>query len=195
MTELILSDEQTRADVATFVGRALRVDGNGAIRLQAQGMTLALWVGALSGSGLVLRNVAVAMRAVALGQPADLDVVVPLVAIRDRLAREDNGRSLPVPPQEVVAAWAAMSPPRSGWAAAGEIDPEGLKSAALQGISRIKAGESAETVWAEALTDAVTKGAAFAAYALGFLGDQPAQVRTAGNWTRLSTAAGHVLTR
>jgi hypothetical protein len=54
-----------------------------------------------------------------------------------------------------------------------------------------------QSVWARdtLTTPPVPAGAAFAAYALGFLVDGPVRVFAHGRWTRVSTVAGHVLVR
>jgi len=41
----------------------------------------------------------------------------------------------------------------------------------------------------------VPTGAAFGAFSLGFLGDDPVRLFETGPWTRLTTRRGHVLVR
>ena len=62
MTELRLEDDRAAADFATFVGRALRVNPDGALRLQAAGEVLACWVEVLPGRGLMHSGLALALR-------------------------------------------------------------------------------------------------------------------------------------
>ena len=57
-------------------------------------------------------------------------------------------------------------------------------------------GEEAQRVGRDSqTTPPVPSGAAFAAYALGFLTAGNARVFAHGQWARLSTASGHVLMR
>lgn len=207
MSALHLEDEQAAADFATFVGRALRVAPDGAMRLQAAGEVLAGWVEVLPGRGLMHSGLTLGLRVQRLAQPAQLDVAVALVALRDRLAR-GIGETIPVPPQQVSAPWLGISAPRSGWTQVGEVSAESLRDAARVGVLQVAdgtpdgAGAAAvaalrERVWSRPVQDVLPAGAAFAADALGFLGSStgPALVHRCGAWTRLSTSAGYVLTR
>jgi hypothetical protein len=211
MTELRFADAETLDDLATFVARARSADADGAIRLQASGMTLAAYVGVLPGSGLLAEGAVIGLRAMPLAEGVDLDTTVPLAGITDRLARRDvkGGSTLPVPPTTVHASWAAVAPPRSGWEPLGSVPTEDLRVVALQGIQEIAEGAPEgsgsravatlrKAVWSrEAPTrPPVMSGAAFAAHVLGFLGSAPvAQVFGNERWLRLSTPGGHVLVR
>lgn len=205
MTDLRLDDERSAADFATFVGRALRVNPDGALRLQAAGEVLACWVEVLPGRGLMRSGLALALRVQRLAEPAWLDTAVALAALRDRLARGIID-TIPVPPQEVSAPWLAITPPRSGWQPVASVTVERLRDAARVGVLEVAdgtppgAGAAAvadlrQRVWSRSVDDVVPAGAAFAADALGFLAGEAAQVHRAGPWTRLSTPAGYVLTR
>jgi hypothetical protein len=210
VSELHLADAEALADLGTYVARARTLDAEGAVRLQATGTALAAYVGVLPGQGLMKQGAVIGMRVMPLAEPAELDVTVPLAGITDRLARHEPGAvaTLPVPPTTVSAGWAAMAPPRSGWEPVGELLPEELRAAAAAGIAEIAQGspEGAgahavatlrQSVWGRntPTTPPVPAGAAFAAYALGFLVDGPVRVFAHGRWTRVSTAAGHVLVR
>ena len=109
----------------------------------------------------------------------------------------------------VQAAWAAMTPPRAGWEPVGSVDAEALVVAARAGIAEVALGvptgsggqavtDLRQRVWGR-LTDTmppVPAGAAFAAYALGFLDPTlRCDVIAHGRWTRLSSPRGHVLVR
>jgi hypothetical protein len=85
---------------------------------------------------------------------------------------------------------------------------ESLRTVAIQGIAEITHGTpqgsgahvvaaARQRVWARdtQTTPPIPSGAAFAAYALGFLTQQSARVLAHGRWTRLSTETGHVLVR
>jgi len=207
MFGLLFADSETREDLRTYVARARALDAGGAIRLQSQGLALAAYVGVLPGREPAMTGAVIGLRVMALGEPADLDVTVSLASVSERLAR--GGTSiLSVPPTTVQAGWAAVAPPRSGWEVVGDLNVEDLKAVANQGIAEITRGSTLgsgarvvdalrEQVWARdsPTTPPIPSGAAFAAYALGFLNSQSARVFANGHWTRLSTATGHVLVR
>ncbi|GAA4125607.1 hypothetical protein GCM10022415_32680 [Knoellia locipacati] len=228
VSELVLADAESLQDLGRYAARARALDADGAVRLQAVGSVLASWVGVLPGSGLMGTGTTVGLRTSALAVPAELDVVVPLAAVSDRVARPGERAVLPVPPMTVSAAWAAVSPPRAGWQVVGSVDSEALQRVASEGIAEVAdgtpdgAGSAAvaalrERVWGrmvpvdgsapdgadvrEAGTGpeggtAYPAALAFAAYALGFLtlGGE-STLATNGRWTRLTTQAGHALTR
>ena len=107
------------------------------------------------------------------------------------------------------AAWAGVSPPRSGWELRTALDPAELTAAAQAGVQEVAAAlpeavgghvvtQVRAAVWGRELPTlpGVAAGAAYAADALGFLDPQePVAVRQAGPWWRLSTSRGHVLVR
>lgn len=208
---LRLADDHTRADLATYVARARRLEDDGAIRLQASGTTLAAWVGVLKGRGLLGEGTTVGLRVLALREPLDLDIVVPLQAVADRLARATPDPDLPVPPTTLRTSWAALSPPRSGWRPLTTVPVVTLRAAADDGIREL-AGTAEQPmgaaqretqrqrVWAASIplpaaADGLSAGVAFGAQALGFLVGDEATVFAAARWHRLTTTAGHVLVR
>lgn len=212
MSQLRLADDEAMDDLATYVGRARSADSDGAIRLQAVGLSLAAYVGVLPGQGLMAEGAVLGLRVIPLAESAELDATVPLAGITDRLARREghgDGAVLPVPPTTANAGWAAVAPPRSGWEPLGEVPTSELEAIALQGIQEIAEGAPEgsgalavgalrRAVWGrEAPTrPPVVSGAAFAAHVLGFLASAPeAQVFGNGRWLRVSTPAGHVLVR
>jgi hypothetical protein len=205
MAELRFADSEDIDDLRNYVTRARSLDANGAIWLRSHGMALAAYVGVLPGQGLLTTGAVVGLRVMALAEPADVDVTVPLTSVRDRLARV-GASSFSVPPSTVLVGWAAMAPPRSGWEPVGELSVADLKTVAIQGIAEIahSAPEGAgaalvadlrQRVWARdtPTTPPIPSGAAFAAYALGFLTQESARVFAHGRWTRVSTPTGHVL--
>ncbi|MBD2758433.1 hypothetical protein IEE94_02760 [Yimella sp. cx-573] len=205
MTTLQLEDAQAGTDLATFVRRALRVSPDGAMRIQAIGSVLATWVEVLPGRSLTHAGLTLGLRVQRLAEEVEIDVAVPLVALRDRFAREE-GSSISLPPQQVSASWLAITPPRSGWEAHEEIATESLRDAARLGVLEVAdgtppgAGAAAvaalrERVWGRRLNDDIPAGAAFAADALGFLVGDTATWHRHGPWGRLATPAGFVLTR
>ncbi len=205
--ELRFADTETLADLGTYVTRARSLDPDGAIRLQAFGSKLAAYVGVLPGQGLMTTGAIIGLRVMALSEPAELDLTVSLASVAERLARPGTS-ILSLPPTTVSVGWAATAPPRSGWEPVGELSIADLKTAAAQGIAEIAQGGPEgsgsvavaalrQRVWARdsRTTPPIPSGAAFAAYALGFLMQESARVFAHGRWTRLSTATGHVLVR
>lgn len=207
MGELRFADVDTLEDLGNYVTRARSLDAEGAIRLQSFGAKLAAYVGVLPGQGLMTTGAILGLRVMALAEPADLDVTVSLASVAERLARGGTS-TLSIPPTTVSAGWAATAPPRSGWEPVGELSVADLRSVATQGIAEIAHGvpegsgavavtAMRQRVWARdsPTTPPIPSGAAFAAYALGFLTQESARVFAHGRWTRLSTATGHVLVR
>jgi hypothetical protein len=207
MVELRFEDAESLEDLRTYVARARTLESDGAIRLQSHGMALAAYVHVLPGRGPARTGAVIGLRVMALAGPADIDATVSLSSVSDRLAR---GRSsvLSVPPTTVQVGWAAVAPPRSGWEVVGDVTAEDLRAVATRGIAEITEGVPAgsgaqvvaamrQRVWARdtRTIPPVPSGAAFAAYALGFLTQQSVRVSAHGRWTRLTTATGHVLVR
>ncbi|HET7475265.1 MAG TPA: hypothetical protein VFJ97_04480 [Dermatophilaceae bacterium] len=205
---LALEDQLALADLGTYVARARALDADGAVRLQAAGGILAAYVCVLGGQGLLGHGTVLGLQVLRLSEPASVDAVVSLSAVADRLAREAGGRALPVPPVTVSAGWAAIAPPRGGWEPVGWLAAAQLRSAAVAGIEEVATGSPPDAgghavralrqrVWGRDTPTAppVPAGAAFGLHALGFLAGDRVQVLSAGRWTRLSTATGHVLLR
>jgi hypothetical protein len=216
---LLLPDAETLADLATVVGRAKRVDPDGAARLVGHGDVLAVTVSPLHGGG---GPTVLGMRILRLATPTEIDVTVPLAALTDRFARGDVaagegpqatagpvGLSLP-PAPAVGVAWAGMSPPRRGWQAVGAVDAATLRACAGDGIAEVAAGSPPGSgaaavaalrgrVWGRPLSPDLPdlpSGVAFVADALGFLvDDEPAAVFRYGSWWRVTCGHGHVLAR
>ena len=83
---LQFTDPRDLADLRTFATRAKSID-DGAIRLQAAGPVLAAYVCVLRPRLLGESTPTIlGLRTMALAQPADTDVTVPLSAVLDRLA-------------------------------------------------------------------------------------------------------------
>ncbi|MGZ4649551.1 MAG: hypothetical protein ACXV3A_03290 [Kineosporiaceae bacterium] len=154
--ELTLPDRQALHDLETFLGRARRVDPDGACRLVVTGGVLAVYVSPVHGGGgptvLGLRVLALAPAAQPgcesepepVPEPAGLDVTVALSALLDRFARVPPSSDPPVPlslpPAAVTAAWAGVAPPRSGWDALGLLDAARLRATAAAGVREIADG-------------------------------------------------------
>ena len=212
-------DAETLDDLATFAGRARRVDPDGAARLVVHDDVLVMSVSPVHDGGPTV----IGMRAVRLAEPGTADVVVPLTALADALARAllgrddepDGSRWLLVVPAEQGRGtpWAGTSPPRSGWSAVGSVDARTLSTRAAAGVAEIVTGSPAGAgaaavaalrtrVWGRPLVAdrpelaGLPAGAAFVAEVLGFVvDDEAAVVYRSGPWWRVTTTRGHVLAR
>ncbi|GAB6901739.1 hypothetical protein [Kineosporia succinea] len=179
---LLLPDLSSLTDVRTFVGRARQIDEGGAIRLVGHGPTLAMYACALHGAG---GPTVLALRVLALAEPAEVDATVPLASMADRFARIDRlmagsrptprsvGKpiEMPVPPTTATnASWAGVAPPRSGWDVHGVVPFALLRQAARAGIDEVAAGVPAGSgasavarlrglVWGRTLLEDASTGA------------------------------------
>lgn len=210
MSQVDFGDPRGYADFATFVGRARRVQPDGAVRLQVVGSFLVITVSVLDGAGLMGEGAVLGMRVVPVAAGAPLDATVSFAAVADRLARADSATTVfSLPPTTVQAAWAGLTPPRDGWEPVGSLDGLDVERIAAQGISDVAHGtpegagsHAVETlrrrVWG-AMSDTVPPvraGLAFGAHVLGFTRPgEVATVSTHGRWTRMTTSRGHVLAR
>lgn len=206
---LVLAERDAVTDLGRYAARALSLDPEGAMRLQAVGPVLAAWVGVLPGHGLMGDGTVLGLRTFALGEPGHVDVTVPLRAVTDRTARTDLGTRFPLPPGREFPQWGALSPPRTGWEPAGEVAAAALVDAAHAGITEIGVGagpgsgalavaELRSRVWGRGIegSPTVPAGAGFAAYGLGFLTpDATVAVHRSGPWRRLTCPGGYVLIR
>ena len=222
------ADSLSLSDLQVFLSRSARID-DGAVRLVADGVVLAAYVAVFHPVGLLDASPTVlGLRIYALSAPASFDAVVPLRAMTDRIVRLQNDSvdataevTVALPPTILSATWAAISPPRGGWLRRDSIDASVLTSVATRGIDEVAQlvpegmGEQLvhrvrTEVWGKSLVgfDDIPAGAAFAALALGFLGEPDAAARAAprlairevsifgvGPWIRLSTERGHVLVK
>ncbi|RBP66465.1 hypothetical protein DFO66_103415 [Brevibacterium sanguinis] len=226
MTTLDVADPLALKDLAAFTSLAHRLDPDGAMRLHVSASVLVVTVAPLYPHGIGDSTpLVLAMRMLRLrGSELDgLDEVVPLTNLKDRFAREENGTSLPLPPNSVLVSWTGIAPPKGGWSAVDELSGEVLRRTAEAGIAEVSAGtpESAGShavkalrsrVWskpmiAEAGT-AVPGGLAFAAAGLRFVpesgsgsgpgstaGPEQYPVMASPGWLRVVAPGGHLLTR
>ena len=210
---LHLVDAATRDDLRIFLERLLRA-GEGEVRLLTRGTTLAVYGCTQAPRGitdpvpvvLVMRAFGLAEDPAAGGQ--GIDITVQARALLDRIARLGIiGRALELPDMTVMAAWAGVLPPLSGWAATGEIDATSLAAVAAEGIERVAAALPADpgdavvqkvraSVWGLEIAPGLPAAAAFAAETLGFLrGEERLRMSRSVTWTRLTSDKGHVLVR
>ena len=212
-----LTDSLSLRDLQVYLSRASRVE-DGSVRLISAAGVLAVYTAILYPRGLLDTSPTVlGLRTFALSEPVDLDVVVPVRSLLDRVARLQtlNGEeshepvSISVPLQVNTVTWAGISPPRGGWKALGQADATVLESAARAGIDEVAAAIPTGTgeqlvqrvrsdVWSRPIEslEHIPAGAGFAAFSLGFLAEgDPVNLFDTGAWTRLSTSRGHVLVK
>jgi hypothetical protein len=210
MSTFTLADAPSLDDLQVYLSRAARVE-EGSVRLIAGSGVLAAYCSVFAPAGLLDESATVlGLRTLALTQPVTFDAVVPVRSLIQRIERaQGEGATTVGLPMEVnTATWAAISPPRGGWQQIGEVAPALLDEAARAGIRDVAAavpdgvGEQIvrrvrSDVWGRPVVGAehIPSGAAFAAFALGFLGDDQVRVYETGPWTRLSTLRGHVLVK
>jgi hypothetical protein len=210
MSTFTLADAPSLDDLHVFLSRATRVE-DGSVRLIAGSGVLAVYCSVFTPAGILDESATVlGLRTLALTEPAAFDAVVPLRSLVQRIerAQAEGSTAVGLPMEVNTATWAAISPPRGGWKAVGEVAPALLDAAARSGIRDVAAavpdgaGEQIvrkvrSEVWGKPIPGAehLPAGAAFAAFALGFLGDDPVRVYDTGPWTRLSTQRGHVLVK
>lgn len=215
--QLTLADSLSLGDLHTYLQRAGRVE-DGSVRLIAGSGILAVYTAILYPRGILDESPTVlGLRTFALADDEEFDSVVPMRSLVDRIVRaraeigeDDESRpvSMSRPPEVNTVTWAGISPPRGGWRPLGDTDAATLEKAARQGIDEVAQAIPAGTgeqlvqrvrseVWGRGVEglEYVPTGAAFAAYTLGFLGDDTVKLFETGPWTRLSSRRGHVLVR
>lgn len=241
---LIPVDPTALQDWKTLIARAVHADEDAAVRMSVANDVLVLTVAPLHPHGLGdSMPLVLGMRMLRITTSAmdGLDVVVEARALLDRFARletagehgeasagpasepaaEEPVLGISVPPAEVRAQWAGISPPRGPWEPLGTVSAGSLTGVAEAGIEEVakgtpdRAGSHAvdslrRQVWSRTALEVgytpessdvehsqpIPAGAAFGAYVLGFLpGTEVAHVLRSGVWTRLSMPGGHVLVR
>jgi hypothetical protein len=215
-TTFTLPDSLSLSDLATYLGRAGRVE-DGSVRLIAGSGVLAVYAAVFYPLGLLDESPTVlGLRTFQLDDAPVFDVVVPVRSMTERLVRLQNEVVDPTAPVTVslpvqvnTVTWAAISPPRGGWSSLPGADEAVLRLTATAGIDEIaaalpeNAGEQIvhrvrSEVWSRSVPgyEHLPAGAAFAGLSLGFLveGDEVALFET-GPWTRLTTSRGHVLVK
>jgi hypothetical protein len=210
---LTLADSLALSDVQTFLSRAARVE-EGSVRLIAGGGVLAVYTAILYPVGLLDETPTVlGLRTYAVREKDSFDVVVPIRSLLQRVERSvleseegADGPVVTVPMEVNTVTWAGISPPRGGWTPQQAVDPAALQRAADAGIAEVAEAVGTETgvqlvqrvrseVWSRPIEglEHIPAGAAFAAYSLGFLGDDEVAIHETGAWSRLTTQRGYVL--
>jgi hypothetical protein len=210
---LTLPDPTAAHDLQVLLSRAALADDSAAVRLLLDGGVLATYVSVFHPRGLLDTGpMILGLRTLdASGQ--SLDVVVPIRSLQARLedaltTSGEGGIEIAVPTSVNTIMWAAISPPRGGWERMRPIEPAVFDSAARAGIEAVASAvpeavgsdlvhRVRSQVWSAPIEGFahVPAGAAFAAFSLGFLGDEPVEQFGSGPWLRFSTNRGHVLVK
>lgn len=207
---LVLKDARDLDDLRSFLSRAKKLDSDGVVRLRAFGDVLAVYVSPIySGSLMADGPTVIGLRTIPLASSSEIDSVVPIEAVLDRLARVGESNYLELPELRALAAWTGITPPRSGWELVGEIPESQVTQWAKDGIKEVaetlpeSVGSSIAAkvrlgIWGRtiSLEFNLPAGSAFAAAGLGFLTkDEQVKVFRAHGWVRLTSTFGHVLAK
>jgi hypothetical protein len=184
------------------------------VKLTAFGKVLAAYVAPIFAVGLMDESpTIIGLRTSELSQDAEIDTMVPIQSILDRLAKlfEDGATEfvVEIPPSSHRAAWAGISAPRSGWLEVDAIKEQELTEIARAGIKEIQdtlptsvggpiAARIRSEIWGRGIAahTRVPTGAAFVLAGLGFMTEgELVSIYEADRWVRLSTDFGHVLAR
>ncbi|MCC4907170.1 hypothetical protein [Microbacterium sp. cx-59] len=199
-------DAAAAADALTFAGRVAIVDPDASVRLVAASGALAMTAGVLAPRSLLESMPTVlAMRVL----PVDAELECDLTVTATGLTADVAENQVTLPETSVRAAWAGVSPPRSGWERAAPLTSAVLATRAQWGMAAVAhelptdPGEDVvrtvrARIWGEndPELNGIVRGAAFAAVSMGFvLGDETIDVLRAPGWTRLTLQRGHVLIR
>ncbi len=214
MSHFTLADEQTARDLQAYLVRAKRLDPEGLVKLTAFGKVLAAYVAPIFAVGLMDESpTIIGLRTSELIEDAEIDTMVPIQSILDRLAKlfdEAVGEYvIEIPPSSQRAAWAGINAPRSGWSELDSIKEQELTEIARSGIKEIQdtlptsvggpiAARIRGEIWGRGVSSQtkVPTGAAFVLAGLGFMTEgELVAVYEADRWVRLSTEFGHVLAR
>lgn len=147
---LHFADAQVRDDLATYLGRAGRIE-DGGVRLQAVPGGVACWVPVLRPAGLLADSpLVMGVRGIPArlesDDPADfdgdtVDMVVSLRGMLDRFAREpesdEHARQLALPAERLRESWTGQRPPLGDWMRTAMLSSDGLISVAEDGIAEV----------------------------------------------------------
>ncbi|MDJ1371801.1 hypothetical protein [Gulosibacter molinativorax] len=147
---LTLASAEVRRDLATFLGRAGRIEDAG-LRLQEVSGGIACWVPVLRPAGILTNSpLVIGVR----GIPARIesteaedhvgdrvDIVVPLRGMLDRLAREPESeaeaRRMLLPTERLRESWTGVTPPLAGWQRTATLSNDILIAVAEEGIAEV----------------------------------------------------------
>ena len=204
-------DRADLSDLSAFLTRAKKLDAEGAVKLKSFGDLLGIYVSPIfSGSLLGDGPTVLGLRTIKLSADPEVDATFEISAILERIANlglQDLQLSLPT--TQVRTPWSGVTPPRDGWLEVAALEQDQVSAWAKAGIAEVAqalpeavgaaiASKVRLQIWGKAVDDGLglPGAAAFAIAGLGFM--QPGEqirVFAAGNWLRLSTIHGHILTK
>ena len=214
--DFTFADRASMLDLQAYLTRAKRLDPDGMVRIRAFGQVLACYVAPIFAGSLMEKGPTVlGLRTSELSEDAEVDTIVPITAVLDRLAalaaNDENwkGKYHVVVPDSVRAPWAGVSPPRSGWELVGEVQESVLTEIAQAGIAEVAdslpesvggpiAARIRGEIWGRSMQfdSNVPTGAAFVAAGLGFLTEnEVVPIYETQGWIRLSPMNGHILSK
>lgn len=214
--DFTFADRASMLDLQAYLTRAKRLDPDGMVRIRAFGQVLACYVAPIFAGSLMEKGPTVlGLRTSELAVDAEVDTIVPITAVLDRLAalaaNDENwkGKYHVVVPDSVRAPWAGVSPPRSGWELVGEVQESVLTEIAQAGIAEVAdslpesvggpiAARIRGEIWGRSMQfdSKVPTGAAFVAAGLGFLTEnEVVPIYETQGWIRLSPMNGHILSK
>ena len=214
--DFTFADRASMLDLQAYLTRAKRLDPDGMVRIRAFGQVLACYVAPIFAGSLMEKGPTVlGLRTSELAEDAEVDTIVPITAVLDRLAalaaNDENwkGKYQVVVPDSVRAPWAGVSPPRSGWELVGEVQESVLTEIAQAGIAEVAdslpesvggpiAARIRGEIWGRSMQfdSNVPTGAAFVAAGLGFLTEnEVVPIYETQGWIRLSPMNGHILSK
>jgi hypothetical protein len=211
--EFKLQDRQAVEDLQAYLLRAKRLDKDGLVRFRAFGNVLAAYVAPIFAGSLMDNGPTVlGLRTMELADGSELDAVVPIANVLDRLAKllaDDPRKWVLELPDSLKTPWAGISPPRTGWEPLVEIPEPELTQIAKDGIAEVAdtipeavggpiAARIRGEIWGRQMKfgSRIPTGAAFVAAGLGFLTEnEVVQAYQAQGWVRLSSEHGHVLAK
>lgn len=204
MTTLVPLHPGAASDLAMFARRVSRFEPDAVIRIVG-GETV---VGCFAETPFD----ALALRAVALAEPLDVDIVVEAGTLAARAVSAGGRLDLPaaLPPLR----WTTSMPPQSGWTESVRLPLDQVIARVDVGVEDFKARASgvadglalregraalerlAGEIWDVELAEGMPLRLAHAASSYGFLvGDGGVVLRQAGSWWRLDAPHGAVLAR
>src|SRR6059058_6152821 len=138
---LVLPDASALADLRTYLGRADRID-RASVRLVAGNGVLAVYTAVLYPAGLLDETPTVlGLRTVAVDAASELDAVVPIASLAERLQRveppDDGEVRLGLPAEVSTVTWAGVAPPRSNWRVVDRTTGCVLRQVAEDGIVEV----------------------------------------------------------
>lgn len=204
MTVLVPAQPGAAADLATFAQRVARFEPEAVARIVA--------AGTVAGCFAETPFDALALRAVALTDPVEVDVVVEASTLAARAVGAKG--ELELPPALPALRWTTSLPPRSGWSELGRLPLADVVARVEDGIAEfqrrapeeaggqdLRAGRAAmeglaAQVWDRELAHDVPLRLAHAASSYRFLsGAGDVVLRKAGSWQRLDAPNGTVLAK